>query len=78
MDRKTRVKKDIDKLEKMIEDFRGNGLDGRYPLIFEYVENYFSDSVHFFENKDYFTAFGAINYAHGFIDTILMIEGKKK
>ena len=77
MDEKERAKKDIDKLDHAISEFKKLKLDAKYPQILEYAENYFSDSKHFFDSKDYFTSFGAANYAYGFIDAILILEGKK-
>jgi hypothetical protein len=74
---KERAKKDLDKLEKIISVFKSLGLDKRYPKVMEYAENYGNDAKHFFEKGDYFTSFGAANYAYGFIDAILVIEGKK-
>ena len=77
MDSKERAKKDLDKLAKIISIFRSLGLDKKYPRIMEYAENYSHDAKHFFEKGDYFTSFGAANYAYGFIDAILVVEGKK-
>lgn len=36
--------------------------------IFDMVENYLSDSKHFEEKEDLVNCFGAIYYAHGWID----------
>jgi hypothetical protein len=77
MDEKERAKKDIDKLARVMKIFISLGLDKKYPEVMDYAENYGTDARHFFENKDYFTAFGAANYAYGFIDAVLVIEGKK-
>ncbi len=77
MEYKERAKKDIDKLEKITSIFQSLGLGKKYPKVLEYVHNYGNDARHFFEQGDYFTAFGAANYAYGFIDAILIIEGKK-
>ena len=33
------------------------------------VECYLSDSQHFKKNKDYVNAYGALNYAHGWLDS---------
>ena len=77
MDPKSRAKKDIDKLEKIISVFKELGLDAKYPQVLEYAENYCTDSKHFYEKGDFFSSFGAANYAYGFIDAILLIEGKK-
>ncbi len=76
MKEKDRVLKDIQKLENIIAVFKDFNLDKKYPQILDYAVNYFNDSKHFFEKNDYFTAFGAANYAYGFIDCILLIEGK--
>ena len=77
MDQKERARKDIDKLERIVKIFKDLKLDKKYPKITEYVNNYGADAKHFYEKEDYFTAFGAANYAYGFIDAILVIEGKK-
>ena len=36
--------------------------------IFVMVEAYLSDSQHFQKNKEYVLAYGALNYAHGWLD----------
>ncbi|MBI5227114.1 DUF357 domain-containing protein [Candidatus Micrarchaeota archaeon] len=78
MDEKDRVLKDIQKLERIIEVFKNFGLANKYPQILDYASNYYDDSKHFFDKGDYFTSFAAANYAYGFIDAILLIEGKKE
>ena len=77
MNPKDRAKKDLDKLDNAMRAFDEAGLAKKYPVIIEYVENYCTDAKHFYEKGEYFTAFGAANYAYGFIDAILLIEGKK-
>jgi hypothetical protein len=77
MDPKTRAEKDIRKLDQMILEFKKLKLDKKYPKVMEWVENYTTDAKHYFEKGDYFTSFGAANYAYGFIDCILVLEGKK-
>jgi len=77
MDQKERAKKDLDKLERIIGVFRSLGFDKKYPKILEYAENYGKDARHFFDKGDYFSSFGAANYAYGYIDAILLLEGKK-
>lgn len=77
MDAKTRAIKDINKLSLMLTRFRSLGMAEKYPRVLEYVENYAADARHFYEKGDYFSAFGAANYAYGFIDAVLVIEGKK-
>lgn len=77
MDAKERAAKDIGKLDRIIAEFRKLGLDSKYPQVFEYARNYGDDARHFFDNGDFFSAFGAANYAYGYIDCILLLEGKK-
>ncbi|VVC03848.1 Uncharacterised protein [Candidatus Bilamarchaeum dharawalense] len=77
MNSEERAKKDIDKLDRIVVTFKKLKLDKKYPKVMEYVENYGADAKHFFEKGDYFTSFGAANYAYGFIDAVLVIEGKK-
>jgi hypothetical protein len=77
MDDEERAAKDIAKLKEIISEFKKLGFDARYPSVLEWAENYMTDAQHYFEKKDYFTAFGAANYAYGIIDGILIAEGKK-
>lgn len=39
--------------------------------ILELAGQYYEDGKYYFEKKDYFTAFGCINYAHGLLDAII-------
>ena len=77
MDQKLRAKKDIDKLERIIEVAKKYSFDSKYPEVFEFVQNYAHDAKHYYEKGDYFTSFGAANYAYGFVDCLLVIEKKK-
>jgi hypothetical protein len=77
MEAAERAKKDIDKLDRIIEIASNLGLEEKYPSAFEYARNYGEDSKHFFDKGDYFSSFGAANYAYGYIDCILLLEGKK-
>ena len=36
--------------------------------VLELACQYYEDSKYYLEKKDYFTAFGCINYAHGLLD----------
>ena len=74
---KQRALKDLEKLEKIIKIFCSLGFDIKYPNVFEQVQNYQADAQHFYKNEDYYTSFGAANYAYGHIDAVLIIEGKK-
>jgi hypothetical protein len=42
------------------------------------AKQYNSDAKYYLEKKDYFTAFGCMNYAHGLLDAHLKIKNKKK
>ena len=44
------------------------GKEKKAKEIFEMVENYLSDSMHFRKKEDLVNSFAAINYAHGWID----------
>lgn len=77
MNEKERALKDLEKLANIIAIFRSLGFDKKYPEILDYAERYETDAKHFFDKGDYYTSFGAANYAYGFIDAILVIEGKK-
>ncbi len=77
MDNKERAERDLEKLDRIMAEFRGLGLDSKYPQVYQYARNYSMDARHFFDMGDYFSSFGAANYAYGFIDSVLVIEGKK-
>jgi hypothetical protein len=77
MEHKERAAKDLEKLQRIMGFFVSLGLDKKYPAVYSYASNYAADAAHFFESGDYFTSFGAANYAYGFIDAVLVIEGKK-
>ena len=38
--------------------------------VLDQAKRYCEDTKYFLENKDYVTAFGCINYAHGLIDAL--------
>lgn len=44
--------------------------------IISLATQYGTDAGYFLEKKDTFTAFGAINYAHGLIDALRILKGK--
>ncbi len=74
-----RALKDIQKLETALREFEQDSqLKTNYGSVLDWATNYFNDSKHFYEQKDYFTSFGAANYAYGMLDAILIAEKKKK
>ena len=42
--------------------------------IIDMASNYVSDAEHFFEKEDFVNCFGALNYAHGWIDCGVRLE----
>jgi uncharacterized protein len=68
-----------DKLEKYfsltnkaLEEVKKNIIPGKEDdarEIIEMAENYLSDADHFYKENQWVDAFGAINYAHGWIDS---------
>ena len=42
--------------------------------IIEMVENYLSDAKHFQSKKDFVNCFGALNYAHGWLDAGVRLD----
>jgi hypothetical protein len=45
--------------------------------ILDLASRYCEDTKYFLEKKDYVTAFGAINYAHGLLDALRLMKPKK-
>jgi len=68
MDEKTRIKKDIAMFE---ENIKKTKTQKNQKKIIELANQYFEDSKYYLEKKDFFTAFGCINYAHGLLDAII-------
>jgi len=77
MEMKERAEKDVKKLKEIIAEFEVLDLHEKYSDAYEWAKNYLKDAEHFFAKKDYFSSFGAANYAYGIIDGILIIEKKK-
>ena len=55
-------------LEKVKENII-HGKEKEAKEIIEMTTNYLSDAKHFEEKEDYVNAFGALNYAHGWLDS---------
>ena len=57
---------------KAVEQIKENIIPGKEMQakeIIDMVDNYLSDAKHFKEKGDFVNAFGALNYAHGWIDS---------
>ena len=74
MDEKTRVQKDIVMFEQNITNINKNILTEPQKKIMELAAQYYEDTKYYAQKKDYFTAFGCINYAHGLLDALLKQE----
>ncbi len=68
MDEKTRIQKDITMFEENIKKTKTTKNNQK---IIELATQYFEDSKYYLEKKDFFTAFGCINYAHGLLDAMI-------
>ena len=71
MDEKTRIKKDIVMFEENLPDLNSKKITTSQEKIIELATQYYEDSKYYLEKKDYFTAFGCINYGHGLLDSII-------
>ncbi len=68
MDERKRIKDDIEQFYKGVKDVKGA------PEIVELATRYCKDAQFYLDKKDYVTAFGCINYAHGLIDAVKKME----
>ena len=71
MDEKIRIQKDIVMFEENVQTLKEKSIDEQQNKIVELASQYYKDSKYYLEKKDYFTAFGCINYAHGLLDAIM-------
>jgi hypothetical protein len=71
MDEGTRIKKDLIMYEENIKNIENINLDDAQKKTVKLASQYYEDSKYYFSKKDFFTAFGCINYAHGLLDSII-------
>jgi hypothetical protein len=71
MEEKTRIKKDIIMFKENLPQLDDKKLTKSQIKTVELAKQYYEDSKYYLEKKDYFTAFGCINYAHGLFDSII-------
>jgi hypothetical protein len=74
MDEKTRVQNDIALFEENITRINDKTITESQKKIIELARQYYEDTKYYCEKKDFFTAFGCVNYAHGLLDAILKAE----
>jgi hypothetical protein len=70
MDEEKRIRDDIEQFHRSVKEVKG--AEG----IVELATRYCKDAEFYLKKKDYVTAFGCINYAHGLIDAVKKLEGK--
>ena len=73
MEEKTRIEKDIVMFEENLFKLYNKKLSEAKEKTVELAKQYYKDSKYYLEKKNYFTAFGCINYAHGLLDSILKL-----
>jgi uncharacterized protein len=64
-DDKVRIESDIRQFEENVGEVK---ITEETEDVVEMARQYCEDTKYFLEKKDYVTAFGCINYAHGLID----------
>ncbi len=68
-----------ERIRKDIKLFEENCKEINDEQILDMAKRYYQDAKYYLEKKDFFTAFGCINYAHGLIDAIrLKMQGRGK
>jgi len=71
MDEKTRIEKDIVMFQDNIKKINQESMNESQKKTIELASQYYEDSRYYLGKKDFFTAFGCINYAHGLLDAII-------
>ncbi len=71
MNQKTRIDKDVVMFRENLSQLKQKKLSDSQEKTAVLAKQYFEDSKYYLEKKDYFTAFGCINYAHGLLDSII-------
>ena len=71
MDEKERIEKDIVMFEENLQKLNDKEFKLQNNKIVELATQYYEDSKYYLEKKDYFTAFGCVNYGHGLLDAVL-------
>lgn len=75
MNHKTRAESSINKLKNRLEEL--SSTRSTYPYLYNLANQYYKDSIHYYELKDYFTSFGCSDYAYGILDSLdYIINGK--
>ncbi|MBS3802046.1 MAG: DUF357 domain-containing protein [Candidatus Thermoplasmatota archaeon] len=70
MDEATRIKKDLDMFKDNLKKLQSQNPAALQQQQIKMAVDYYNDARYYFEKKDYFTAFGCINYGHGLLDSL--------
>ena len=70
MDESTRIQKDIDMFKENLKKLQQMNPSALQQPQIKMAIDYYNDTKYYFEKKDYFTAFGCINYGHGLLDSL--------
>ena len=68
---KSRIESDIGQFYSNVKEVK---VTPENSEVIELAKKYCEDTKYFLEKKDYVTAFGCINYAHGLIDALRKME----
>jgi len=78
---KERILKDLEKFNDSLFRLKSSGIEHALnddeKRVLSLANRYFDDSKYFLSKGDYPTSFGCITYAHGLLDSILIIRGLK-
>ena len=69
---KERAERSLAKLKAHLE--RSEWIKEKHPSVFGLAEQYAKDAGHFFKKGDYFSSFGASDYAYGLLDGVWIAE----
>lgn len=72
---KRRAEKDILLVKELFEYVKNRYSDEIF--IMDWAERYIKDAEHYLKKGDYFSSFGASNYAYGLLESIIMQREKK-
>jgi hypothetical protein len=73
MNEEKRIKEDIELFHSSIKEIK-IGSSKAVEEIVKLARNYCEDAEFYLKKKDYVTAFGCINYAHGLLDAVKKIS----
>lgn len=71
MDEKTRIQKDIVMFRDNLKTLEDKNIEFLKDKRVELGIQYYEDAKYYLKKKDFFTAFGCINYGHGLLDAVL-------